>query len=153
MELYKNKYITINAPAIVTRALEIAVKCKKGVLWLNSDSFTTVDYLFCRKPCPCGYFGSQLKSCTCTPDEIEKHRNSFLSGLNDALWVVCDLSWRWYKFNNIDESALMLLKQACVELGLNARAVVKTVEIAAAIADNEEIEVEHIAEALSYRVQ
>ena len=36
-------------------------------------------------PCPCGYYGSSVKQCTCTPDQISKYMNKISGPLLDRI--------------------------------------------------------------------
>ncbi len=151
-------------------------------------------------PCPCGYYGSKIKTCTCT----EKQRSLYISKLSGPLLDRFDIQIQVYpvdyeelenkkeetsevikervnrarniqknryleyeifsnseltpklieKFCKIDKDSKKLLENSFYKLNLSARAYFKILKVARTIADLEEkenIEEEHILEALQYR--
>lgn len=42
-------------------------------------------------PCPCGYFGDDLKSCCCTPYQVQKYRNKVSGPLLDRIDVQLEI--------------------------------------------------------------
>lgn len=151
-------------------------------------------------PCPCGYYGSKIRLCTCT----EKQRNSYISKLSGPLLDRFDIQIQVYpvnyeelknekeetseiikervnkarniqknryleyeifsnseltpklieKFCKIDINSKKILENAFRKLNLSARAYSKILKVARTIADLEEkenIEEEHILEAIQYR--
>ena len=152
-------------------------------------------------PCPCGYFGSELKTCTCSHDEIRRYHRKISGPLFDRIDIQIEVPALKYKEitdNTVNETseeirkrvirtreiqkqrykddgiltnselttplikkyckltpdAENILQSAFENMGLSARGYTKIVKIARTIADMEEsenIEVHHLAEAISYR--
>jgi magnesium chelatase family protein len=152
-------------------------------------------------PCPCGYFGSNLRRCKCTPGQIERYLSKISGPLVDRIDIHIDvppisftrlrsrssqlgsdtirqdvirarqIQARRFgdgktmtnarmshkqvrKFCELDSASEMMLKQAMTEFGLSARAHDKICKVARTTADLagiENIQPEHIAEAISYR--
>jgi len=152
-------------------------------------------------PCPCGYFGSDVRRCKCTPNQIERYLSKISGPLVDRIDIHIDVPAVTFtklrsksgqldsatmrqdvvrarahqvrrfgsdktttnarmshkqvrKFCELDSSSEMLLKQAMTEFGLSARAHDKICKVArtiADLADAENIQPEHIAEAISFR--
>lgn len=152
-------------------------------------------------PCPCGYFGSDVKPCTCSNEEIRRYQRKIsgplfdridiqieipalkynqLSDLNKAessdiirkrVTQAREIQEKRYKGSGIRTNAELtspmikeycklsseantVLRRAFDNLGLSARGYTKILKLARTIADmekSENIEVYHIAEAISYR--
>ncbi len=152
-------------------------------------------------PCPCGYYGSKVRRCKCTPGQIERYFSKVSGPLLDRLDIHIDVppvtftklrsragqltsdsirssvvkarETQANRFGNgkvmtnarmshkqvekycpLDDASAMMLKQAMNEFGLSARAhdkICKTARTIADLADSEDIQPEHIAEAISYR--
>jgi magnesium chelatase family protein len=152
-------------------------------------------------PCPCGYFGSNLRACKCGPGQIARYLAKVSGPLVDRIDIHIDvpavafsklrsqarqidsetlrasviaargiqnrrfadgkvmanahMSHRQLeKFCKVDAVGEMMLKEAMLELGLSARAHDKICKVARTIADldsSDNIRVEHVAEAISYR--
>lgn len=152
-------------------------------------------------PCPCGYYGSEDKECTCSETTIEKYINKISGPLLDRIDihievpkvkydklqsdtleetsetikkrvnVAREIQRERYKnyniFSNseltsgmineyckIDNKSQEILKKAFDKLGLSARAYGKILKVARTIADleqSENIQLNHIAEAIQYR--
>lgn len=152
-------------------------------------------------PCPCGYYGSKDKECTCTPTMIQKYMGKISGPLLDridihievqpvkyekldstrkeenseeirkrvnrarniqkerykqeGIFSNADLTPRLVeKYCKLEETSKKLLKNAFETLGLSARAHGRILKVARTIADlegSEQIEKEHIAEAIQYR--
>ncbi|MGA2093861.1 MAG: ATP-binding protein, partial [Sedimentisphaerales bacterium] len=156
-------------------------------------------------PCPCGYYGCDLRRCKCTPGQVERYLSKISGPLIDRIDIHIDVPPVTFsklrsranqldsatiradvinsraiqhnrfsdgnpdksgmanarmthkqveKFCRLDTSGEMLLKQAMVEFGLSARAHDKICKVARTIADLagcEDINPEHIAEAVGYR--
>lgn len=152
-------------------------------------------------PCPCGYYGSTVRSCKCTPNQIERYLSKISGPLMDRIDIHIDVPPVTFtklrsranqldsvaicsdvmrargiqtarfgdgrimtnsrmvhkqveKFCQLDSTSEMMLKQAMLEFGLSARAHDKICKVArtiADLADCQNIQSEHIAEAISYR--
>lgn len=152
-------------------------------------------------PCPCGYYGSQIKKCTCTEQSIGKYINKISGPLLDRIDIHVEVTpvkysklnssekqesssqirdrvnkarkiqyERYKKYNiysnsgltpqliekycKLDKKSEEILKKSFENLGLSARAYSKILKIARTIADLEEkenIEINHLAEAIQYR--
>jgi len=152
-------------------------------------------------PCPCGYFGTNIRACRCTPGQIERYLSKISGPLLDRIDIHIDVPAVSFgklrsrrrqidsatirekvvraraiqagrfgdgatttnarmshkqvrRFCELDSAGEALLKQAMSEFGLSARAHDKICKVARTIADltdSENIQPEHIAEAISYR--
>lgn len=152
-------------------------------------------------PCPCGYYGDNVKRCKCTPNQIERYLSKISGPLIDRIDIHIDVPPVSFtklrsksgqldsatmraavikarsaqavrfgngkimtnaimnhkqveKFSKLDSSGETMLKHAMTEFGLSARAHDKICKVARTIADlegTENINPEHIAEAISYR--
>lgn len=152
-------------------------------------------------PCPCGYFGSDVKPCTCSNEEIRRYQRKISGPLFDRIDIQIEIPA--LKYNQLSDSnkaessdiirkrvtqareiqekrykgsgirtnaeltspmikeycklsneANNVLRRAFDNLGLSARGYTKILKLARTIADmekSENIEVYHIAEAISYR--
>lgn len=152
-------------------------------------------------PCPCGYYGSNVRRCKCTPGQIERYFSKVSGPLLDRIDIHIDVSPVTFKklrsrtgknssesirntvvkvrelqagrfgdgkvmtnaemshkqvekYCPLDNACEMMLKQAMNEFGLSARAhdkICKTARTIADLAGQNNINSEHIAEAISYR--
>ena len=132
-------------------------------------------------PCPCGYYGSNYRKCSCTQNDIKRYMNKLSGPLLDRIDLQIEVQRLSYdkldseekrykneeiysnaqlnsnqceKYCKIDKESKELLKVAYQKLGLSARAHCKILKVARTIADLEEsknIEKRHIAEAIQYR--
>lgn len=152
-------------------------------------------------PCPCGFFGSKDKECTCNPKSIEKYMGKISGPLLDRIDIQIEVSPVKYekleneeikedsnqikervnnarkiqlerykecgiysnaelspklmdKYCKLDDESKLILKNAFEKLGLSARAYGRILKVARTIADldgRENIETNHIAEAIQYR--
>lgn len=152
-------------------------------------------------PCPCGYYGSEEKSCNCSGQAIEKYLNRISGPLLDRIDLHVEVKPVKYeklnseikpetsekikkrvnnarriqyiryegtgiysnaeltpqmieKYCQIDEQSKKILEQAFRKLGLSARAYSRILKVARTIADlesKENIERQHILEAIQYR--
>ena len=152
-------------------------------------------------PCPCGYFGSAVRRCKCTPGQISRYLSKVSGPLVDRIDIHIDVpavgftklrsrssrldsatiradvvrarqvqARRFHdgriltnarmthkqveKFCKLDSASELMLKQAMLEFGLSARAhdkICKVSRTIADLADQENIQPEHVAEAISYR--
>lgn len=152
-------------------------------------------------PCPCGFFGSKEKECTCSPRAIENYMGKISGPLLDRIDIQIEVSPVKYekleneekpessedikvrvnrarkiqqerykengiysnaqltpkllnKYCKLDKEGKAILQNAFEKLGLSARAYGRILKVARTIADLEEkenIEVQHIAEAVQYR--
>lgn len=152
-------------------------------------------------PCPCGYYGSKDKECTCTPIMISNYIGKISGPLLDRIDIQVEVTPVKYKnlendknietsaqiknrVNNarklqqqryatdkiysnsqltprliekyckLDNDSKNLMELAFNKLGLSARAYGRILKVARTIADldkKENIEKEHIAEAIQYR--
>jgi magnesium chelatase family protein len=152
-------------------------------------------------PCPCGYFGSAVRSCKCTPGQISRYLSKVSGPLVDRIDIHIDVPAVGFtklrskssrldsatiradvvrarqvqahrfgdgkiltnarmshkqveKFCKLDSAGELMLKQAMLEFGLSARAHDKICKVSRTIADlagQENIQPEHVAEAISYR--
>ena len=152
-------------------------------------------------PCPCGYYGSKDKECSCSVQSISKYIGKISGPLIDRIDIQIEVTPVKYekleenekvetskqikqrvdlareiqkerykeekiysnsmltpklieKYCKIDEKSKKLLQNAFEKLGLSARAYGRILKVARTIADldgKENIEVNHIAEAIQYR--
>lgn len=152
-------------------------------------------------PCPCGFFGSKEKECTCAPRAIEKYMGKISGPLLDRIDIQIEVTPVKYqkleeektaessenikkrvnmarkiqqerykenaiysnaeltpklvnKYCKLDKESKKILQSAFERLGLSARAHGRILKVARTIADLEEkenIESNHIAEAIQYR--
>lgn len=152
-------------------------------------------------PCPCGYFGSKEKECTCNSKAIEKYMGKISGPLLDRIDIQIEVSPVKYeklendeeiensetikkrvnlarkiqqerykgneiysnaeltpklvnKYCKLDSQSKKILQNAFERLGLSARAHGRILKVARTIADLdgvENINVNHIAEAIQYR--
>lgn len=152
-------------------------------------------------PCPCGFYGSEYKTCTCSEQAIHKYMGRVSGPLLDRIDIqieVTPVKYEKLQNNNIEETSeqikqrvnkarqiqlerykgtqiysnsgltpkLMekycklndkskkILQNAFEKLGLSARAYGRILKVSRTIADLEEkenIEVNHICEAIQYR--
>lgn len=125
------------------------------------------------RPCPCGYYGSPMRSCDCSAAKVERCR---------AAWPAADITVEVVQppqreFNGrpgtnvvemkaqiarmsshtdlaFDQDSANLLKCACTELGIDPDARTRIITIARTIANldwSEQIGPSHICEAINYR--
>ena len=152
-------------------------------------------------PCPCGFFGSKEKECTCSEKAIEKYMGKISGPLLDRIDIQIEVAAVKYekldneeeqessynikqrvnkarkiqqdrykengiysnaeltpkllnKYCKLDKESKQILQNAFEKLGLSARAYGRILKVARTIADLEEkenIEINHIAEAIQYR--
>lgn len=152
-------------------------------------------------PCPCGFYGSTDKECTCSPQAISKYMGKISGPLldridiqievtpvkyqkldssdqiessieikkrvdlarriqqkryeKDAIYTNSQLSPKLIeKYCRLNDESKRILELAFHRLGLSARAYGRILKVARTIADleqKENIETEHIAEAIQYR--
>ena len=152
-------------------------------------------------PCPCGYYGSEEKTCNCSKIAIEKYLNKisgplldridlhvevkpvkyqklnsdikpetsnqiksrvnkarriqYLRYKNTGIYSNAELTPKMIeKYCKIDQQSKTILEQAFNKLGLSARAYSRILKVARTIADldeKENIEKQHILEAIQYR--
>ncbi len=152
-------------------------------------------------PCPCGYFGSKEKECTCSPSSIEKYMGKISGPLLDRIDIQIEVSPVKYqkleeetpseaseiikqrvnkareiqqqryrdigiyansqltpklvnRYCKLNKESKQILKNAFERLGLTARAHGRILKVARTIADldgEENINTNHIAEAIQYR--
>ena len=152
-------------------------------------------------PCPCGFYGSQDKECTCTPQAISRYMGKISGPLLDRIDIQIEVTPIKYqklesnddvesskevkirvnkarkiqqqryeaeaiysnsqltpklieKYCGLDKESKNILELAFQRLGLSARAYGRILKVARTIADldeKENIETNHIAEAIQYR--
>lgn len=152
-------------------------------------------------PCPCGYYGSAEKECTCTPQSITKYMGKISGPLLDRIDIHIEVSPVKYqklesatepensenikkrvnkaraiqlerykdlkifsnseltpklieKYCKLDNEGKAILQRAFDKLGLSARAYGRILKVARTIADldgAQDIEKNHVAEAIQYR--
>lgn len=152
-------------------------------------------------PCPCGYYGSKEKECTCSPQTIAKYMGKVSGPLLDRIDIQVEVTPVKYqkleeqktqetskqikervdiarniqkerfkeeniysnsmltpklieKYCKLSQDSKNLLKSAFETLNLSARAYGRILKVARTIADldyKENIEINHIAEAIQYR--
>ncbi len=69
-------------------------------------------------PCPCGYRGSKIKTCTCTPQDIHKYQKKISGPISDRIDM-------WVSVNNIDYK--LLHKKMSLKESPNMKMQVKTI--------------------------
>ena len=152
-------------------------------------------------PCPCGFYGSKEKECTCLPDAITRYINKISGPLLVRIDIQVEVNQVNYnkikeekatesskeiknrvnkarkiqqerykeygiysnseltpklinKYCKIDNKTLKILEDAFNKLGFSARAYNRILKVARTIADldeKENIELQHVAEAIQYR--
>ena len=152
-------------------------------------------------PCPCGFYGSKERQCSCTPKAISKYMSKISGPILDRIDIQIEVTPVKYqklekddkqetseeikrrvdkarkiqqeryskygifsnseltpslveKYCKLDDRSKKILQNAFETLGLSARAHERIRKVARTIADldgKENIEVKHIAEAISYR--
>lgn len=152
-------------------------------------------------PCPCGYFGSKTKECTCSPTQIHRYMHKLSGPLMDRIDMHIEVDSVSYdeltsvefeepseniknrvdsarnlqlaRFKNqknysnskmtnyqikkhckLDDLSEQVLQAAFDKLSLSARGYIRILKVARTIADlenSEEINLDHIMEAISYR--
>lgn len=152
-------------------------------------------------PCPCGYYGSNNKKCTCSMHQIERYMAKISGPILDRIDIQVEvfpieyekmeqhhvaetseeirkrvnqarkLQEERYKkqkiysnsqltpklmeeYCSLDKESKKILKGAFETLGLSARAYTRILKVARTIADLdqcEQIQIQHIAEAIQYR--
>jgi magnesium chelatase family protein len=152
-------------------------------------------------PCPCGYYGDELRLCSCTMAAVNNYRRRLSGPLLDRIDLVLEIGRvdyeamvgqsggessatvaqrvataraRQYERNDgaaarlnaalsnpqlnrlcrLTPEATQLARQAMVRLGLTARSYTRTLKVAQTIADlddSDQIESDHLSEALQYR--
>jgi magnesium chelatase family protein len=179
---------------------------QKKVVLSNATGSTEfpADFLLlaASNPCPCGYWGTQVRACKCTQSQrvnfIKKLSGALLDRIdmqlkvnttthatdeklstltanqarqyiltaqekqrlrfkNTSLRYNADLTLENYpKFISMNIAADMLLNRSALKYSLSYRAIEKTIGVAKTICDlsqEQEITVQHIKEALSYRFE
>lgn len=128
-------------------------------------------------PCPCGYYGSSLRLCTCNTRDLNRYARKFRGPLLDRFDLFCHLNSLsekelkqkanpWPETTKgittttnkmkISEKAMDFLYHAQKTLHLSVRGFNSTFKVAKTIAslDNfNEVTIEHMAEALQYRFE
>lgn len=129
-------------------------------------------------PCPCGYFGSEVRLCTCSTRDINRYRRklrgplldrfdifTYLSPLTEQELRQATIPWpqRGTRGQNgkrqvpaATSEALDFLYQAQQKLELSVRGFEKTRKLAGTIAEldgDARIQTRHMAEALQYRFE
>lgn len=131
-------------------------------------------------PCPCGYLGSPLRACRCSPDQVARYQGRLSGPLLDRIdlhMAVCPLptgdllqapageSTQQVRerclagaemdvHTLLEDAALKFLDAAATRLGWSARGTHRTLKVARTIADlagASRTGLEHVAEALQYR--
>ena len=152
-------------------------------------------------PCPCGFYGSKDKECTCTKEQIKKYIGKISGPLLDRIDIHLEVSSVKYeklkstgdiehseqikkrvdnarrlqqdrykeygifsnselspklieKYCKLDEKSNLLLESSFKKFGLSARAYGRILKVARTIADlekSEDIQINHVAEAIQYR--
>ena len=110
--------------------------------------------------CPCGYFGTRMRKCRCTPNQIERYMSKISGPLLDRMDIHIEVppvefrKLRAKRNGSGSKEVRELVRQAMAEFALSARAHDKICKVARTIADLEgsrAIQPEHIAEAIGYR--
>ncbi|WP_347460798.1 YifB family Mg chelatase-like AAA ATPase [Acinetobacter sp. ANC 7454] len=128
-------------------------------------------------PCPCGYAFNQDIRCQCSPEMIKRYQNRISGPLLDRIDLHIDVpplqayELQMQRQNNLNMSlnpkqleqfaplnaqASKMFELAQQKLNLSARAYHRVLRVARTIADlaaSEEIQTQHLSEALSYRGQ
>lgn len=152
-------------------------------------------------PCPCGFYGSNEKECTCSPQIISRYMNKISGPLLDRIDIQVEVTKVSYqkldsnikietssqirkrvnlarkiqikryspygiysnseltpnlieKYCKLDTSSKIILQKSFEKLGLSARAYHRILKVSRTIADldgKEQIEANHVAEAIQYR--
>ena len=56
-------------------------------------------------PCPCGYFGSKTKKCTCTKKQIENYKAKLSGPFLDRIDILLEVNSTYYTSKHIESSA------------------------------------------------
>ncbi len=153
-------------------------------------------------PCPCGYLGDRIHTCTCSVAQIQRYRSRISGPLLDRIDLHIEVPALSYKelsskeegigskevlervlrareiqrerfknfkintnsemqashlkkFCKLDKESQSLIKDAVEHLGISARVYSRILKIARTIADldeSDDIKVDHVAEAIQYRI-
>lgn len=132
-------------------------------------------------PCPCGYYGSSIRLCTCSARDLNRYRRKLSGPLVDRFDVFCYLTslseaelrqkaTPWPKQSKggaianqkteikstISSEAKDFLYRAQRTLALSVRGFESTLKVARTIAEVDNVSIitkNHIAEALQYRIE
>ena len=196
-------------PEFNKRALEVMPQpLEDRIITISrvSGSYTyPANFMFVasQNPCPCGYFGSETRPCTCTPKQVndyitkisgplldridinlhvptvkytELHEEKFAESSiqirervnkarkiqiarfkNDNIFSNSELSPRLIeKYCSLDKECNLIMKSAFEKLNLSARAYSRVLKVARTIADldnSENIQKNHLLEAIQYRTK
>lgn len=196
-------------PEFKKNALEVMRQpLENRIITINrvSGSYTyPANFMFIASmnPCPCGYFGSQTKQCTCTPKQIHDYTGKISGPLLDRIDIHLNVPTVKYtelnnysigessieirkrvnnarkiqlerfkndnifsnsqlsanlinKYCKLDSKCDSLLKTAFENLNLSARAYSRVLKVARTIADlseSENIQENHLLEAIQYRTK
>lgn len=196
-------------PEFKKNALEVMRQpLEDRIITINriSGSFTfPANFMFVASmnPCPCGYYGSQTHSCSCSPKQITDYMNKISGPLLDRIDITLNVpTVKYNELNNqtisensieirkrvnsarqiqltrfkndgivsnseltsnliskycaLDNESNAIMKNAFERLHLSARAYSRVLKVARTIADlakSENIQKEHLLEAIQYRLK
>lgn len=112
-----------------------------------------------KKRCPCGNFGISEFICNCSPEQINKHRREIEQTDPDSNYEIV-ITIDKVRFEDIllnkrlSKESKQLLKMAYKELRLKPSQVIASLKVAdtiRALGKEDDIEPQHIAEAIQYQ--